>query len=200
MSTRLDTQAFGSLLLGHLMVAVADVYLLVSGWGPLASPCTEAQKLTFRLLLAVQLGVHLFFGVRAGCLLHCREALQDVRYAFAVHALWFGTSGFVLFAAYNCADGAVIYMLVFGGTCFTVGSCLVEYSTRPHLVEQQPSYAFTQERAGEAPDAAGCSVCLEEFVPGITFGRLRCRHRFHQACIAVWLRDHGTCPLCRGIA
>lgn len=50
--------------------------------------------------------------------------------------------------------------------------------------------------AGEK--AAECAVCIAELRDGDKACALpRCGHRFHAACVDVWLRLHTTCPLCR---
>jgi hypothetical protein len=41
-----------------------------------------------------------------------------------------------------------------------------------------------------------CSICLEELKK--EFVTYSCNHPFHQACINEWIRNHNTCPLCRG--
>eukprot|EP00913_Durusdinium_trenchii_P035955 g33640.t1 len=50
-------------------------------------------------------------------------------------------------------------------------------------------------------DQAMCPICLEDFnFDGGKSGdmqKLECKHCFHGACIAEWLRDHESCPLCR---
>ena len=40
-----------------------------------------------------------------------------------------------------------------------------------------------------------CSICLLDL--GTTVQTLRCNHVFHQECIAQWLPEHQTCPICR---
>ncbi|VAI07276.1 unnamed protein product [Triticum turgidum subsp. durum] len=42
-----------------------------------------------------------------------------------------------------------------------------------------------------------CSVCLEQVVAGDLLRSLPCLHQFHVNCIDPWLRQQGTCPICK---
>lgn len=45
-----------------------------------------------------------------------------------------------------------------------------------------------------------CAVCLSQVTGGDKIRSLPvCNHRFHSDCIALWLKNHSTCPLCRYI-
>lgn len=39
-----------------------------------------------------------------------------------------------------------------------------------------------------------CSICLDEVLSART---LPCQHNFHASCIAMWLQQNATCPVCR---
>ena len=47
-----------------------------------------------------------------------------------------------------------------------------------------------------------CPICLEELAPGQHIPKLKCKHRFHKACIEPICRQKGNvgvhCPICRG--
>ncbi len=43
--------------------------------------------------------------------------------------------------------------------------------------------------------AEKCGVCLEELATEVL--PLKCGHQFHMRCIADWLVEHATCPVCR---
>jgi len=51
-------------------------------------------------------------------------------------------------------------------------------------------------------DIGECTVCLGVFKEGETIVTLECNdihpHTFHRHCIIPWLRNHDTCPTCRG--
>lgn len=42
-----------------------------------------------------------------------------------------------------------------------------------------------------------CSVCLEQVNEGEIIRSLPCLHQFHANCIDPWLRQQGTCPVCK---
>lgn len=42
-----------------------------------------------------------------------------------------------------------------------------------------------------------CAVCMEDLVPGSEALVTPCGHAYHPGCVAPWLEDRGTCPLCR---
>ncbi|KAL5569053.1 hypothetical protein UlMin_025628 [Ulmus minor] len=42
-----------------------------------------------------------------------------------------------------------------------------------------------------------CSVCLEQVNMGELVRSLPCLHQFHASCIDPWLRQQGTCPVCK---
>jgi len=43
-----------------------------------------------------------------------------------------------------------------------------------------------------------CTICLDEFVPGVRVRKLPCGHVFHSTCIARWLIERSAvCPLCK---
>nr|CAN60068.1 hypothetical protein VITISV_012400 [Vitis vinifera] len=52
--------------------------------------------------------------------------------------------------------------------------------------------------SAEAPDdELTCSVCLEQVNVGELIRSLPCLHQFHANCIDPWLRQQGTCPVCK---
>ncbi|XP_031094929.1 E3 ubiquitin-protein ligase SDIR1-like [Ipomoea triloba] len=46
-------------------------------------------------------------------------------------------------------------------------------------------------------DELTCSVCLEQVNEGELIRSLPCLHQFHANCIDPWLRQQGTCPVCK---
>ncbi|VFQ71320.1 unnamed protein product [Cuscuta campestris] len=70
----------------------------------------------------------------------------------------------------------------------------------PGLSEDEVAALEKQRFAGEAEEEApSCAVCLEEYTEGdvITPLSSSCSHKFHNGCIAKWLRRKRTCPVCR---
>lgn len=79
----------------------------------------------------------------------------------------------------------------------------------PHLkvpTAEQHSHRTTSAK-GDITDAVpglaackpgeACTVCHDEFLPGLQVVQLPCKHCFHEACIRPWLEGHNTCPVCR---
>ncbi|KAG2553002.1 hypothetical protein PVAP13_9KG505100 [Panicum virgatum] len=54
------------------------------------------------------------------------------------------------------------------------------------------------DRTSKTPeDELTCSVCLEQVAVGDLLRSLPCLHQFHVNCIDPWLRQQGTCPICK---
>ncbi|CAN6289893.1 unnamed protein product [Urochloa humidicola] len=54
------------------------------------------------------------------------------------------------------------------------------------------------DRTSKTPeDELTCSVCLEQVAVGDLLRSLPCLHQFHANCIDPWLRQQGTCPICK---
>ena len=45
--------------------------------------------------------------------------------------------------------------------------------------------------------ARKCPICLEPYVVGDNLKTTVCLHQFHEHCIDPWLRNNGTCPVCK---
>lgn len=59
---------------------------------------------------------------------------------------------------------------------------------------------FDQNQLSEMPmvEAVGeCIICMEGFESRVGGKQVPCGHVFHSTCIAKWLSDHNSCPLCR---
>ncbi|CAL1374554.1 unnamed protein product [Linum trigynum] len=61
--------------------------------------------------------------------------------------------------------------------------------------QQETSNRFGSLKASE--DELTCSVCLEQVDVGEVIRTLPCLHQFHAICIDPWLRQQGTCPVCK---
>lgn len=42
-----------------------------------------------------------------------------------------------------------------------------------------------------------CSVCTDELAEGEEVQVLPCKHQFHPPCLAPWLLQQNSCPMCR---
>jgi hypothetical protein len=61
--------------------------------------------------------------------------------------------------------------------------------TRPDAVTTVPYSNCTAETV--------CSICLCDFAAGSNLSSLPCGHVFHPDCVACWICDHPSCPVCR---
>lgn len=61
--------------------------------------------------------------------------------------------------------------------------------------KQDPAKLDATTRSSE--DDLTCSVCLEQVSAGELIRSLPCLHQFHTSCIDPWLRQQGTCPVCK---
>ncbi|MEO0910672.1 MAG: RING finger domain-containing protein, partial [Pseudomonadota bacterium] len=46
-------------------------------------------------------------------------------------------------------------------------------------------------------NSAECSVCMENFTANDTIVETECNHFYHRQCLADWLSNARTCPVCR---
>ncbi|KAM0830466.1 hypothetical protein ACQ4PT_066187 [Festuca glaucescens] len=65
-------------------------------------------------------------------------------------------------------------------------------------------FAFSVQKKQDADgtsiipeDELTCSICLEQVGVGDLLRSLPCLHQFHVNCIDPWLRQQGTCPVCK---
>ncbi len=60
-----------------------------------------------------------------------------------------------------------------------------------------PETAYHQVTPGEEGKET-CSICVDEFVNGVSIKTLPCNHIFHSECINEWLGSYSSlCPLCK---
>lgn len=59
-----------------------------------------------------------------------------------------------------------------------------------------PRVVVTKEDLLDATNSK-CSVCLEDYRPGVRATRMLCGHLFCTGCIREWLREANSCPVCR---
>jgi hypothetical protein len=60
---------------------------------------------------------------------------------------------------------------------------------KPHFASKDPAIG------------SSCSICLDPFTVEPASSRpleiKHCKHNFHVRCLAIWLIDNATCPMCR---
>ncbi|VEU36162.1 unnamed protein product [Pseudo-nitzschia multistriata] len=85
------------------------------------------------------------------------------------------------------------------------------FNPEEHNQNNNPSHACTNDETEGStaedvqPKCGGymqlsdeCTICLDEFVPGVRVRELPCGHVFHSTCIARWLIERSAvCPLCK---
>lgn len=42
-------------------------------------------------------------------------------------------------------------------------------------------------------------MCTETLVEGDEVQLLPCKHAYHEACVAPWLKQNNSCPVCRQV-
>lgn len=63
--------------------------------------------------------------------------------------------------------------------------------------EQQDVSLNIGSSKGSLEDELTCSVCLEQVNDGELIRSLPCLHQYHANCIDPWLRQQGSCPVCK---
>lgn len=64
------------------------------------------------------------------------------------------------------------------------------------VIEGLPRLKLDQA-ALDASQYKDCNICLTSFELGEEVVRIPCKHIFHSACLVPWLKQNGTCPVCR---
>jgi hypothetical protein len=79
-----------------------------------------------------------------------------------------------------------------------MGHKLTLPTTLPTLSQNQIKNVENVENVEneETKEGANCPICLENIGTSKTTTTV-CHHSFHSTCLASWLQQHDTCPLCR---
>ncbi|CAA0386588.1 unnamed protein product [Arabidopsis thaliana] len=75
------------------------------------------------------------------------------------------------------------------------GCSLAKQASTSSSAEKMLDSANESKKGTE--DELTCSVCLEQVTVGEIVRTLPCLHQFHAGCIDPWLRQQGTCPVCK---
>uniref|UniRef100_A0A5B6YZ27 RING-type E3 ubiquitin transferase n=1 Tax=Davidia involucrata TaxID=16924 RepID=A0A5B6YZ27_DAVIN len=77
------------------------------------------------------------------------------------------------------------------------GSSLQQDSSSSASVEPKQDSKTADANMKASEDELTCSICLEQVNRGELVRSLPCLHQFHANCIDPWLRQQGTCPVCK---
>ncbi|ONI24393.1 hypothetical protein PRUPE_2G238100 [Prunus persica] len=79
----------------------------------------------------------------------------------------------------------------------TGASSIQQASSSVPSEQKKQETANTVGSTKASEDELTCSVCLEQVNVGELIRSLPCMHQFHASCIDPWLRQQGTCPVCK---
>ncbi|KAM5556454.1 E3 ubiquitin-protein ligase SDIR1 [Rosa sericea] len=77
------------------------------------------------------------------------------------------------------------------------GTSLMQQASTSVPAEQKKQETADVGSTKAIEDELTCSVCLEQVNTGELIRSLPCLHQFHATCIDPWLRQQGTCPVCK---
>ncbi|XP_024192476.1 E3 ubiquitin-protein ligase SDIR1 isoform X1 [Rosa rugosa] len=77
------------------------------------------------------------------------------------------------------------------------GTSLTQQASTSVPAEQKKQETADVGSTKAIEDELTCSVCLEQVNTGELIRSLPCLHQFHASCIDPWLRQQGTCPVCK---
>ncbi|CAH1225979.1 RLIM [Branchiostoma lanceolatum] len=67
-------------------------------------------------------------------------------------------------------------------------------------IAQLPCRKFTRadaQRLAAEGNETSCTICMVEYKTGNKLRRMPCAHEFHSKCVDRWLKQNGSCPVCR---
>ncbi|KAK8549461.1 hypothetical protein V6N13_027214 [Hibiscus sabdariffa] len=99
----------------------------------------------------------------------------------------------------SCSNIVLVYKLIVlpqVGLAYRNDSPMQPASSSNSPQKRQDSINPISIKKG-SEDELTCSVCLEQVNAGDLIRSLPCLHQFHANCIDPWLRQQGTCPVCK---
>lgn len=78
-----------------------------------------------------------------------------------------------------------------------VGGSSMQHASSSASSENKEDIANAVGSTKASNDDLTCTVCLEQVNGGELIRSLPCLHQFHANCIDPWLRQQGTCPMCK---
>ncbi|XP_057266445.1 LOW QUALITY PROTEIN: E3 ubiquitin-protein ligase Praja-2 [Pezoporus wallicus] len=64
------------------------------------------------------------------------------------------------------------------------------------MIDSLPQVVITNDQDGQEQR---CIICCCEYVENEIITELPCHHLFHRTCVTLWLKESGTCPVCRRV-
>ncbi|WWC63333.1 uncharacterized protein I303_105933 [Kwoniella dejecticola CBS 10117] len=65
------------------------------------------------------------------------------------------------------------------------------------VIDGLPRFKFDDEKKLAQSTYKDCPVCKDDFALGDEVVRIPCAHIFHPDCLVPWLKQNGSCPVCR---
>ncbi|CAH8306786.1 unnamed protein product [Eruca vesicaria subsp. sativa] len=104
-------------------------------------------------------------------------------------------SGWSSFACIALLISLNIFLIL--TTCVFVYRRCTSHVMSDRMVKSLPSVRFTSVH-GYITTALSCAICLEDYSVGNKLRVLPCCHKFHAACVDLWLTSWRTfCPVCK---